>query len=204
MPINYSIKANIIDITKDRPVKGDRFLVDSCVWFWMTYPNASQSAIYYQTDIYPKYVNQALGVDCAIFRAEFSFAELAHQIEQTEHSIYRKYVEELSIKDYRHNNPTERERIVDEIVMAWQQVQSMAKALTGFVDENFIASILEGIRLGQLDSYDLFILEVMKSNGIFQVITDDGDFSTIDGIQVFTANRNVIKSAEKLGKKIER
>jgi hypothetical protein len=40
----------------------------------------------------------------------------------------------------------------------------------------------------------------MKNHGVVQVITDDGDFATVPGIQVFTANRNVISAARSQGK----
>lgn len=35
-------------------------------------------------------------------------------------------------------------------------------------------------------------------------ITDDGDFATVPGIQVFTANRNVIIAARSQGKMLTR
>lgn len=54
------------------------------------------------------------------------------------------------------------------------------------------------------DGYDLFILESMRSHGVVQVITDDGDFATVPGIQVFTANRNVIQAARAQGRLITR
>jgi hypothetical protein len=44
----------------------------------------------------------------------------------------------------------------------------------------------------------------MRSHGVVQVITDDGDFSTVPGIQVFTANRNVIQAARAQGRLITR
>jgi hypothetical protein len=56
----------------------------------------------------------------------------------------------------------------------------------------------------KVDGYDLFILEAMKNHGVVQVITDDGDFATVSGIQVFTANRNVINSARAQGRLLAR
>jgi hypothetical protein len=40
----------------------------------------------------------------------------------------------------------------------------------------------------------------MKNNGIVQIITDDGDFATVAGIQVFTANRTILNAARSHGK----
>ena len=48
------------------------------------------------------------------------------------------------------------------------------------------------------------ILEAMDKAGINQVITDDGDYVTVPGIEVFTANQNAIASARSQGKLITR
>jgi hypothetical protein len=48
------------------------------------------------------------------------------------------------------------------------------------------------------------MLEAMKKEGITQIITDDGDFVTVPGITVFTANDNVIRAAKNKNKLIDR
>jgi predicted nucleic acid-binding protein len=202
--INYSIKANIVDIKLDKPQRGERFLVDSCVWYWMTYPAASLYASEYQMDEYPRYVNEALKANSEIYRAELSFAELAHLIETTQHRMYRNLVREIDFKNFRHNLPDERTSTISKIEASWDQIKSMAKPLEGIVDENLTEVMLKDIKLKQMDGYDMFILETMKSNGIDQIISDDGDFSTVEGINVFTANRNVIKAARQVGKMLNR
>lgn len=48
------------------------------------------------------------------------------------------------------------------------------------------------------------ILEAMDKVGINQVITDDGDYVTVPGIKVFTANKKAIASARSQRKLITR
>lgn len=43
MAVNYVIAADIIDVRVDTPKPEDVFLVDSNVWYWMTYTKASLS-----------------------------------------------------------------------------------------------------------------------------------------------------------------
>ena len=65
MAIQYNIKAQVVDIRKDSPRKEDAFLVDTNVWFWMTYTRASHSErppSQYQTDLYPNYTNESLAI----------------------------------------------------------------------------------------------------------------------------------------------
>jgi hypothetical protein len=42
------------------------------------------------------------------------------------------------------------------------------------------------------------------SHGVLQIITDNGDFATVPGVQVFTANRNVIQAARTQGQLVSR
>ena len=199
MAINYSIQAKVVDITTDSPRADDVFLVDTNVWYWMTYPNAT-SYVPSQLANYPGYLNKALAADSKIHHSGLSLAELSHLIEKTEREIYERSNGTIRPKEYRHNLSGERSRVASEIKAAWGQVVSLADPLAVTIDEMTATAALNRLQTEKLDGYDLFILESMKNHGIVQVITDDGDFATVTGIQVFTANRNVIASAKDQGK----
>jgi len=204
MAINYNVKAQVIEITADSPKVEDVFLVDTNVWFWMTYPTAGQSAQHYQMNTYPNFVSAALAIGAKIYGSGISLAELAHRIEITEHRIYESCVNSIDLKEYRHNLHSERSRIVSAVETAWAQVKSMSESLDIEVDNSTTTSALNRFKSEKVDGYDLFILESMKNNGVVQVITDDGDFATVPGIQIFTANRNVIAAARHRGKLLKR
>jgi predicted nucleic acid-binding protein len=204
MAINYTIKAEVVNIIPDQPKAEDIFLVDTNVWFWMTYPTAGQNARPYQLNTYPNYVSNALGIGAKIYKTGLSLAELAHRIEKTEHDIYRSSVNTIGLKEYRHNFPTERSRLFSEVRAAWAQVKSMADPLDIVVDDPTTDAALSRFETQKVDGYDLFILESMEKNGVIKVITDDGDFATVPDIQVFTANRNIISLAKIQGKLITR
>lgn len=194
MAINYNTQAEVVDITVDTPKPEDVFLVDTNVWYWMTYPNAT-SFVPSQLSDYPGYLNKALGVNSKIQHSGLSLAELAHIIEQTEREIYERAVGSVKPKEYRHNLSGERSRVISEINAAWLQITSLADPLVVTIDDPTTNAALARLQTEKVDGYDLFILETMKKNGIVQIITDDGDFATVPGIQVFTANRKVINSA---------
>ncbi|MDL2121808.1 MAG: PIN domain-containing protein [Deltaproteobacteria bacterium] len=199
MAINYSIQAEVVDITTDSPKADDVFLVDTNVWYWMTYPNAT-SYVPSQLANYPGYLNKALTADSKIHHSGLSLAELSHLIEKTEREIYERSNGTIRPKEYRHNLSGERSRVASEIKAAWCQVVSLADPLAVTIDDITATAALNRLQTEKLDGYDLFILESMKNHGIVQVITDDGDFATVSGIQVFTANRNVIAAAKNQGK----
>jgi hypothetical protein len=37
MAINYTVQAEVVDISADTPKTEDAFLVDTNVWYWLTY-----------------------------------------------------------------------------------------------------------------------------------------------------------------------
>ncbi len=206
MKPTLSIKADVIDITSDTPLPSDSFLVDTNVWYWMTYSRASLAgAQTYQVSDYPQYTNSALNAGSGIFQSGLSLAELSHVIERVEREMYEKAnAIKIPTKVYRHNRPAERLKVSSEIQSMCMQVLSMANSIDTMIDATFAQTAISRISRDLVDGYDLFILETMDSKGISQIITDDGDFATVAGIQVFTSNRNVISAASQQGRLIIR
>jgi predicted nucleic acid-binding protein len=208
MAIDYEIQAQIVDIRKDLPRSDDMFLVDTNVWYWHTYTNANVSASPYQIDNYPEYLIQAISANSILSYTGLTLSELSHLIEQTERNLFIKSRNldraTFKPKEYRHNHPEERKKVIQEIVTAWSQVKSIAAPLDLTVNETVTDSALLRLQSQNLDGYDLFMLEAMKKEGITQIITDDGDFSTIAGISVFTANVNIIRAAKNQNKLMTR
>ncbi|MEH1862080.1 MAG: hypothetical protein V7L21_29670 [Nostoc sp.] len=128
-------------------------------------------------------------------------AELAHNIEQTEREIFSST---LKSKEYRHNFPAERAKVVAEVQAAWSQVISSAVCTDVLVSEETSNAALTRFQTQLLDGYDLLILEAMDKAGVTQIITDDGDYLTVPGIKVFTANSGAIAAAKSKGKLLVR
>ncbi|WP_331831855.1 hypothetical protein VUG52_18525 [Pseudomonas sp. LH21] len=205
MAINLTVNASVVDISSDNPKPGDSFLIDTNVWYWMTYSRASQcGARPYQVSSYPTYTAKALQTNSKIFQSGFSIAELSHIIEKAEREIYNATNTPVGTKEFRHNFPAERSNVCAEIDSACQQVLSLADPLESAVNNDLSNAALKRLTSNIVDGYDLFILESMTTQGITQVITDDGDFATVPGITVFTANRNVLAAAKSQGKLIVR
>jgi len=200
MPVNYTIQADVVDIISDSPQASDTFLVDSNVWYWITYPNASNAANPYQVSEYPRYVNSALNARAHVCCTGLSLSELAHLIEDTEREIYELACGAIRQKEYRHNLPAERGRVVAQVQAAWAQVKHLANPIDVTIDDPTTSAALTRFQNQKVDGYDLFILETLARHGLIKIITDDGDFATIPGIQVFTANRNVLNAARAQGR----
>jgi predicted nucleic acid-binding protein len=202
MPVNYRVEAEIIDIASDTPLHDDIFLVDTNIWYWLTYPNATAHVASKMID-YPEYLNKALTVGSKIYHSTLSLAELSHIIEKTEKDIYCRTVCNIKTKEYRHNLSGQRGQVVAEIESAWSQVTNLAEPLSVDIDKDCTLACIDRLKNEKVDGYDLFILESMKSKGIINIITDDGDFATIPGIKVFTLNRGIL-SAGRTQKRLQK
>jgi hypothetical protein len=207
MAINLIIQADVIDIKNDSPRKSDIFLVDTNVWLWQTYTNASAIAQAYQLNNYPNYLAQALEIEATLSYSVLTLAELASVIERIELDIYnRNNGLSLKIKEYRHNYHTERANVVAEVQSAWSQVEAIAASADLQINDAIAKSALTRFQTQAVDGYDLLILEAISRAGAGQirVITDDMDYATVPDIQVFTSNRNVIQAASQQGKLLRR
>jgi len=204
MAIRYTVQAEVVDITADTPRAGDAFLVDTNVWYWLTYPKAT-SHIPEQISYYHNYLDSTSSASAKIFYSGLTLAELSHVIEKTEREIYERDIDgNIKPKEFRHNLADQRRRVVSEVRVAWAQVTSLAESLAVTIDSPTTTAALKRLQTEKVDGYDLFILETMQDHGVVQIITDDGDFATVPGIQVFTANRNVIQAARAQGKLLTR
>ncbi len=204
MSVRYNIQADVVDLRNDHPKEDDIFLVDTNVWYWLTYTRdrlSANPAMEYQRNHYPSYLKDALDANSNLQYCGLSLSELAHLIEGTEREIFNRNVpQNITSKPYRHNYPDQRQNVVEEIKDAWEQVTSIAVCADIIVNESTTEKALQRLETQLLDGYDLLILEAMEKANITQVITDDGDYVTVPNITVFTANRNVINAAQGSGK----
>ncbi len=207
MPSTYSVQAEVIDIRTDVPCKEDIFFVDTNVWYWSTYSKANSPSLSnrpkpYQINIYPNYLQDAIVAGAILYCSGLSLSELAHRIETAECEI--SCGPQYYLKNFRRNHPTQRNQVVAEITTAWSQITSLANVLDLVVDESTTNAALSRFATELIDGYDLFLLETMKKHSITKVITDDGDYATVTGIQVFTANQGVIRAADTHQKLVSR
>lgn len=189
---NYTVQADVVDVTTDAPKAGDVFWVDTNVWYWQTYRRASQRDAGrqpkgYQTSKYPNFLRQALRAGAKLHWIGLSLSELARQIEDAEHEIAEglgRVPAGVNAKSYRHDYPTERQNVVRQLELCWRAVEQIAKPLPGdlVLDATAVNTALTDMASCALDAYDLFAIQAMRVAGITQVLTDDGDFCTVPGL----------------------
>lgn len=212
MNIDLTVHAEVIDIRTDTPQPTDTLFVDTNVWLWQTYglpPESNPSRRARQKlRAYTGYLNKALVHGVPLKYCALVLSELAHVIEKTEFEIYkrRKNLPSLQAKEYRHNFLDEHIQVAAAVRFAWDQVAMLASSADLTVDEQLAETAVSHFQSVALDGYDLFLLEAFRQTGIrpVQVLTDDMDYATVPGIQVFTSNGLVIQSADRQGQLVSR
>ena len=207
MALNLRIQADVIDIRSDTQRQSDIFFVDTNVWFWQTYSNASVSSPNAPTKIsvYSNYLQTALSNGATLTYSGLVLAELAHIIEKSEREIYIQTYGDLRPKEYRHNLPVERANAVAQVQSAWSQVEMIAVLVSLIIDDVTTNAALTRFQTQALDGYDLLFLEAISTEaGQVKIITDDMDYAVVPGIQVFTSNNFVIQQASRQGKLLVR
>jgi hypothetical protein len=207
--LSLSVQADVIDIVADVPQKNDIFLVDTCVWLWQSYSNStwnSKPDRLIEVGSYLNYLTQAASIGATLTYSGLSLVELASVIERTEWQIFVKNNYKLTLKEYRHNLPAERTKVVKKVELAWETVKSFAVSVDINVDEIVLEQALQRFGSQMLDGYDLLHLEAISQAGTGQIkiMTDDCDYCTAADIQLFTLNTSVITTANQQNKLVNR
>ncbi len=191
--------ANVIDLNKHTPQKGERFFVDSNVWYWTTYvaskemplPNSPRE---YQIQNYPVFLEKALNNGAKLYHCPLTLAELASTIEFSELNIFKQFnpdKEGLRKKTFRKIS-SERKGVLNEIKVAWDAINAMSTCVEISLDLKFIQETQDILKKSVLDSYDSFFVQIMREYEFENIITDDGDFCSLEGPTVFTSNNRYL------------
>lgn len=191
--------SHILDLKSHKPQKGERYFVDSNVWFWATYVASKQVVLpqrpeQYQLTDYPEFLQRAVSDGAYLCHCPLTLAELANIIENTELELYRKSIGNnyFEKKEFR-RIPGERRDVLNEIDVAWNSINAMSKCIDIKLDLKFVDKVSKILGEGTVDPFDAFFIQIMRDHKIDYIVTDDHDFSTIKNQILITSNRKSLK-----------
>lgn len=204
-PRALHVRARIVDIRSDQPTPDDRILLDTNVLTWIVGCRSGQGtpqpqARHYQLYNYPRYVTDALRAKAILYRCGVSFTELAHHIERTEFHYFLRRFPHTSQKNFRHGHPKQRQAVTTQIHAAWNTVKSFTEPIGTTMSDATITSVCRQLHSMAIGPFDLILLESMRDAGLSQLLSDDSDFATVDGLMLFTANPVILNAAKAQGK----
>jgi len=187
-------------ISSYKPRKGEKFFVDTNVWFWTTYAASktfemTRKPEHYQLSDYPAFLQRALNDGVSLCHCPLTLAELANTIENTELDIYRKNIGKpyFEKKEFR-RIVEKRKAVLDEIEIAWKTICAMSTCIDVKLDNTFVEQGKALLNEGLIDPLDAYFIQTMRQHKIDYVVTDDHDFSTIRQLMLLTANQKALKN----------
>lgn len=187
--------SNIIDINNIDIAtidKSELFALDTNVLYWIHYSKASDPSLRvlpYQVSKYPDFVSELLDNGNCLITTVLNISELIHVVENSEHKIYKAMNHSnIKKKDFR-KLLSERSKYKKELETIMLQLKETYEDQIKIVDirEEYINNYINNIENNSCDIFDYLIIDKLKKEGINNFITDDKDFITIDGINLFTA-----------------
>lgn len=197
------IKCNkVFDINNCQIPYDVPYYLDTNIWYWLTYPRVTfrnesqkQKAIIYTSFISNLQINNS-----ELCSTVFTYSELINIVERNEFDLVRA--------NYQHNRKNfrkdmgKRKDTVEIIANVLEQVDefSTPNKVTQIMDYIKAETLITGLNSSLLDGNDLIVGMLTKENEIINIISDDSDFGTLEGINLFTLNTEVIEAARIQGK----
>jgi hypothetical protein len=205
MPSKNNFRATVFDISKRAiPYSINNLLIDTHIWIWLYYDriySCAESPKQYQK-IYPEIYKKARLSKGKTFHSIYSLLEIAHIIERSEFEFYcasKLGSDKGEKKVFRHNSDL-RLSVAQNIRDVWDSVGDNSDLIEGDMSKDFIKWVYSCLLTEVLDGYDYGIVDSMRKNGITNILTDDIDYVTVDGITVYTANPSISIQARGFGK----
>jgi|GEM_PF-1247381 len=218
------VKAWVVDIRDSDATMPRRVVVDANILYFVYYDSAALTSVggkgpaHYQATVYPRWWSHAVSKKVELCTAMTCLAEFAHIVERTELELLwrmdpvRPELDPANpSQDYTPRYAkTVRYLYANQLEMIRLEVETSLLSLRKTVellpkvgqDADIFAGAVKEWLPAISDFSDAILVAAAKRVGIFQIISDDADLITFEGITVYTANRNAIESASAAGKLI--
>ena len=193
--------ATIVDIREldfNNLPNNEIFAVDTNIFIWMYYQDIIQHAehfgeendddVSYQLCIYPSFIKKLYKSGNKLCTTVINLNEFCSVIERKQFNLYKESTHNwrLKLKSFRD--------IAEERELYQRRVKQCFRRLHKHYSEIFnIKQTINGtyafvnrIPFMKCDIADYTVIEYMKSLGITNFISDDKDFTTVDGITLYT------------------
>lgn len=183
----------IIDIRSIKDCdKNKVFAIDTNVLLWTFYSPGSKFPSYRKAS-YPDFISNLIQNGNRLIIHTMNLNEMCHVIEENEWKLYNKNVCEIHKKKFR-SITEERIKVKEKLQLILKQIKSIpnVEIVESTIDCKMLDEFVDYYNLHKSDFFD-FSLVSSCDNGIWAIITDDGDFKTpFCKPDIYTANRDML------------
>lgn len=174
------------------------FCLDTNVLYWYTYPRYTQlltQNTQERAQNYYDFVDTLVGNGNPLLTTRYNITELINIVEKHEYDIFCAAHPEAPYtrKDFR-KIPDEREKLKRILKTTLSNVNSICRTVDFNFTEEILNNCVNTLEQHRCDVFDFAILSYYKENGHLNIITDDNDFASVDGINLYTANITSLSS----------
>lgn len=185
----------VIDLKTFVPFDNKKgFFLDTNVLYWYANPRFSPTSQPNSTaKIYYNFVDKLIVNKNPLFTSVYNLTELLNVIEKNEYEIYSKLNPSLPLtkKEFR-ARPAERATVERIMRTALNNVRSICTITDFNFTQSTVDEFISDFSNHRCDVFDFAILKNCIDTNQLNIISDDGDFSTIEHINMYTANENVL------------
>lgn len=185
----------IIDLRTFSSINNSKkFFLDTNVLYWYTYPRFSlPGQLRPDMQVYYDFIDGLTAAGNPLETSVYNLTELLNVIEKNEYDIYYKMHPEIPItrKDFR-KMPSEREKVKAIMQTSLNNVREICTVINFAFTSDVVSSFINSFANHRCDVFDYAILDNCKNTQRLNIISDDGDFSTMDKIVLYTANENTL------------
>ena len=183
---------NIIDINSFSSINNSKeYFLDTNVLYWYVYPRygLTKKSVEYQAKPYYDFVDRLVSDGNPLYTSVYNISELLNIIEKNEFAIFLATNPNCHYtpKDYRKDS-VERKKLQNILHTTLNNATAICKIL----DFNFtnlkLKNFTNTFSAHRCDPFDYVILDNCVSTNHTNIISDDNDFTTFSGINLYTAN----------------
>lgn len=213
----HLVKARVIDITKPGAPLPRQAVIDASVLYFTYYPNFGQLAAAggkspkgYQTSRYPAWIKQALKAGSQLFATPVTLGEFVRAMEYAQlEMIWRNDPATPAGEDFspakckqaRYTYAAQLSRSRQDAISFLVQARKSLRLLPQFKNEtDQLDQAVNEWKSSTGDFADALMVANAKYAMVKDLLADDIDLLSFDGITVYTANRTSLQDASAAGK----
>lgn len=173
------------------------FCLDTNVLYWYTYPRYGtvKSGVINQAQVYYDFVDKLVSDGNPLYTSVYNISELLNVIEKNEYDIYTTMHPEIPLtkKDYR-RILTERESLKRIMKTTLANVKAICKVIDFEFSSKTMDLFVANLSDHRCDVFDYLILNHYVEINELNILSDDNDFATFEGINLYTANTKILEA----------
>lgn len=185
------------DIRTYVPINNKKvFCLDTNTLYWYCYPrysNIISSRRKNEIRPYYEFIDKLVQNGNTIITSIYNVSEFLNVIEKNECDIYQQMNPgmPIHIKDLR-KMPEERKKLRQIMNVALNNVRSICKVVGFEISFSHLEYFVHELENHECDLFDYIIIKDHLDNERWSIVTDDGDFFSVDNVEIYTANEKML------------